>query len=109
MRSLIKLPKLNKLLVPNQRMAFSSEEAAAKPLQHSINQLNQSYETENMMSIQFTLNESPGVLNKAVAILTNNQINMKRIASKPSKFVQNNWREVDFFIDIEGTTQDENV
>jgi prephenate dehydratase len=62
-----------------------------------------------MMSIQFTLNESPGVLNKAVAILTNNQINMKRIASKPSKFVVNNWREVDFFIDIEGTTQDENV
>lgn len=27
----------------------------------------------------------------------------------PSKFIENNWREVDFFIDIEGKTSDENV
>ncbi|MFM7858950.1 MAG: hypothetical protein ACKO96_45255 [Flammeovirgaceae bacterium] len=42
--------------------------------------------------MQFTLNEAPGVLNKVLNILTSNRINMTRINSRPSKFIQNNWR-----------------
>ena len=34
---------------------------------------------------------------------------MTRIQSKPSKFNHNNWRQVDFFIDLEGNPSDENV
>lgn len=41
-------------------------------------------------------------MNKAISIFTSNKINMTRIVSKPTKFVENNWREVDFFIDLEG-------
>jgi len=94
--------------------AFSSAptEDLAQPYlggHHAVTNAQQVWETENMMSLQFTLSESHGVLNKALGILTNNHINMKRIMSKPSKFVENNWREVDFFIDIEGTLHDENV
>ena len=42
------------------------------------------------------------MLNKALNILTSNRINLTRIASRPSKFVKDNWRQVDFFIDFEG-------
>jgi len=63
----------------------------------------------NRTSLQFTLSEAHGVLNKAINIFTSNHINMTRIVSKPSKFVENNWREVDFFIDIEGNWDDKNV
>jgi prephenate dehydratase len=56
-----------------------------------------------------TLSEAPGMLNKALNILTSNQINMTRISSRPSKFIINNWRQVDFFIDIEGNPTDTNV
>lgn len=48
-------------------------------------------------------------MNKAITILTSNHINMKRIVSKPCKIVENNWRETDFFIDIEGNLTDPNV
>jgi hypothetical protein len=34
---------------------------------------------------------------------------MTRINSKPSKIFDNNWRTVDFFIDIEGSLNDNNV
>ena len=34
---------------------------------------------------------------------------MTRISSRPSKFIVNNWRQVDFFIDIEGNSTDSNV
>lgn len=67
------------------------------------------WEIDNRTSLQFTLSESHGVLNKALNILTSNQINMTRIYSKPSKFVQNNWRKTNFFIDIEGKLEDSNV
>ena len=48
-------------------------------------------------------------MNKALNILTSNKINMTRITSKPAKFVENNWRQVDFFVDLEGKLTDENV
>ena len=57
----------------------------------------------------FTLSEAHGILNKALNILTSNNINMTRIQSKPTKFYQDGWRKVNFHVDIEGTNQDKNV
>ena len=55
------------------------------------------------------MNEAPGILNKALNILTSNHVNLTRINSRPSKFIKNNWRQVNFFIDIEGDLHDSNV
>ena len=57
----------------------------------------------------FTLSEAPGVLNKALNILTSNRVNMTRISSLPSKIILDNWRETNFFVDIEGNTTDANI
>lgn len=67
------------------------------------------WEVQDRTSVLVTLSEAPGMLNKALNILTSNQINMTRIQSRPSKFIHNNWRQVDFFIDIEGNSTDKNV
>lgn len=67
------------------------------------------WETVDKTSLSFTLTESHGVLNKALNILTSNQINLTRISSKPSKFVLNNWRKTNFYIDIDGTLNESNV
>ncbi len=67
------------------------------------------WETHGRTSLQFTLTEAPGILNKAINIFTNNQVNMTRIHSKPSKFFSGGWRSVDFFIDVEGHTTDINL
>jgi phenylalanine-4-hydroxylase len=92
---------------------FGESTQASKPdLSHSIienNKLHRLWEVENRTSLQFTLSESHGVLNKALNILTSNKINLTRINSKPSKIVENNWRTVDFFIDLEGSLKDKNV
>lgn len=45
---------------------------------------------------------------KALSILTCNNINMTRIQSKPSKFIEES-RTVDFFVDLEGSLDDANV
>jgi len=66
------------------------------------------WETQDRISLLFTLNESPGVLNKALHILTSNKVNMTRIQSKPGKFFQDNWREVDFYIDVQSKANDKN-
>jgi prephenate dehydratase len=34
---------------------------------------------------------------------------MTRIHSKPSKFIENDWRQVEFHVDIEGLLSDSNV
>lgn len=34
---------------------------------------------------------------------------MTRISSIPSKIILDNWRETNFFVDIEGNTGDKNV
>lgn len=67
------------------------------------------WEVKNRTSMLITLSEAPGMLNKALNILTSNKINMTRISSRPSKFIVNNWRQVDFFIDMEGNPTDTNV
>jgi len=96
---------MNKLLLKPQRgiipyfknirkFGGTTSYAEKADLEHSV--LNDGkaplWEVENRTSLVFTLNESPGVLNKALGVLTNNKINMTRIHSKPSKFIDNNWR-----------------
>jgi hypothetical protein len=92
-------------VIPQRLFSGQMNQVAAQDFSQQL----QNWETMNRTSLQFTLSEAHGVLNKAINILTSNQINMTRIVSKPSKFVQNNWREVDFFVDIEGSPNDPNV
>lgn len=67
------------------------------------------WETLNRTGLQISLNESPGILNKVLNIFTSNKVNLTRISSKPRKFTQGNWREIDFMIDIEGDIGQEHV
>lgn len=91
-------------------MEQDSESVAQQDLSApSTEALPELWEVSDRTSLQFTLSEAHGVLNKAINILTSNKINMTRIQSRPSKFVVNNWRQVDFFIDIEGNLLDANV
>jgi phenylalanine-4-hydroxylase len=109
---MLNLLKLSKRGI-NTQLRYFGETAPAKPdIKHSVigNQnVSKLWEIQNRTSLQFTLSESHGVLNKALNILTSNKINLTRINSKPSKIVENNWRTVDFFIDLEGSLKDKNV
>ena len=67
------------------------------------------WETKDKTSLLISLIEAPGMLNKALHILTSNKVNLTQIQSKPSKFVKNDWREIDFFVDIKGKLSDKNV
>jgi len=116
MRSLLKIPK--KLHIPQRNLLsqfrfFSTKDDYAKQdLKHSIIDAEKGlplWEIKNRTSLMFTLSEAHGMLNKALNILTSNKINMTRIQSKPSKFIENDWRKVDFHVDIEGTNDDKNV
>lgn len=99
MRHLIK-SKSSQLILPMNRGMMGG--AAQTPVDKKYQQALKQWETKDRTSLQFTLSETPGALNKAISIFTSNKINMTRIVSKPTKFVENNWREVDFFIDLEG-------
>ena len=110
---MLNLLKLSKRGINTQLRFFSEAAQVPKPdLTHAIidkENTSRLWEIQNRTSLQFTVSESHGVLNKAINILTTNKINMTRINSKPSKVFDNNWRTVDFFIDIEGSLQDKNV
>lgn len=74
-----------------------------------------SFEIKDKAGIVFTLSkfssfqaDQSGILNKALNVLTNNNINLTRIESKPSKYYREE-RAHDFYIDFKGTLQDENV
>lgn len=67
------------------------------------------WEVQDRTSLLITLPESPGVLNKALNILTSNKVNMTRIQSKPTKFFFDNWREFDFYIDVQNKSTDTNL
>ena len=114
MRSIVniaKRPYSMKLKYPTRFASSLSSDAAKPDLEHSAINMDsfKLWEIDNRTSLQFTLSESHGVLNKALNILTSNDINMTRISSKPSKVIQNNWRKTNFYIDIEGTLEDKNV
>ena len=110
--NIAKRPYSMKLKYQGRAVSTLASETARPDLEHSVINPDAPFklwEIDNRTSLQFTLSESHGVLNKALNILTTNQINMTRIYSKPSKFVQNNWRKTNFFIDIEGKLEDSNV
>ena len=48
-------------------------------------------------------------MNQALSVFTKNNVNMTRIQSKPSKFTSGEKRQVDFYIDVEGTLTDRAV
>lgn len=110
---MLNLLKLQRRTIVTQQRFFSEAASVQKPdIAHSIiesTERSKLWEIQNRTSIQFTLSESHGVLNKALNILTSNRINLTRIQSKPSKFVEDNWRTVDFFVDLEGSLADKNV
>ena len=56
----------------------------------------------------FTLNDTPGILLKALSAFTNNEINLTRILSKPSKIFTGT-KSIEFYADFYGTKNDSNV
>jgi prephenate dehydratase len=66
------------------------------------------WEVEDRTAIAFSLNDSPGVLMKALQIFTDNNINMTRIQSKPSRYVKDK-RLYEFYADFDGTQRDPQV
>ena len=67
------------------------------------------WEMEDRSGILLTLSDRPGILNDALAILKNNNINMTSIASRPPKTTESNERLINFNIDFHGSFEDQNV
>jgi len=68
----------------------------------------QLWEMEDRVGILLTLDDSPGILNKALTILQDNKINMTSIQSRPPKTVSNE-NIINFNIDFHGSFEDQNV
>jgi len=66
------------------------------------------WEMEDRSAIMLTLADKPGILNKALNIITANGINMTSIQSRPPKLLQAE-RVMDFNIDFYGTYDEPNV
>ena len=64
------------------------------------------WDMEDRSGILLTLNDRPGVLNDALAILSKNNINMTSIQSRPPKTVNQNEKLINFNIDFHGTFED---
>ena len=67
------------------------------------------WDMEDRSGILLTLTDRPGVLNDALSILKNNQINMTSIQSRPPKTINQNEKLINFNIDFHGKFEDENV
>lgn len=66
------------------------------------------FEEQNRMAILLTLTDKPGQLNKALNIITANNINMTSIQSRPPKLLHEK-RYMDFNIDFFGSQEEPNV
>ena len=66
------------------------------------------WEMEDRSGILLTLSDSPGILNKALAILSTNNINMTSIQSRPPKTATDE-KLINFNIDFHGNFEDDNV
>lgn len=66
------------------------------------------WEIEDRTSIAFSLDDRPGVLMKALQIFTDNNINMTRIQSKPTRYVKEK-RLYEFYADFDGAQMDPKV
>lgn len=60
------------------------------------------------MAILLTLEDKPGILNKALNIMTQNNLNLTAINSRPPKLIKRK-RSMNFNIDFEGKHDDLNV
>jgi len=63
------------------------------------------WEMEDRVGILLTVDDTPGVLSKALQILTSNSINMTSIASRPPK-LSGNKKLINFNIDFHGSFED---
>jgi|Transcript_23381 hypothetical protein len=68
----------------------------------------QLWEMEDRVGILLTLEDRPGILNDALAVLHKHNINMTSISSRPPK-TANDERIVNFNIDFHGSFEDDNV
>ena len=59
------------------------------------------WDMEDRSGILLTLNDRPGVLNDALAILSKNNINMTSIQSRPPKTVNQNEKLINFNIALD--------
>lgn len=66
------------------------------------------WEMNDRMAILLTLEDKPGILNRALNIMTENKINLTAINSRPPKLI-NKQRTMNFNIDFEGTHDMPNV
>ena len=66
------------------------------------------WEMEDRSGILLTLSDGPGILNKALAILSSNNINMTSIQSRPPKTATDE-KLINFNIDFHGNFEDDNV
>lgn len=66
------------------------------------------WEMEDRMAILLTLSDKPGILNKALNMMSEHNVNMSSIQSRPPKISDNN-RVVDFNIDFYGNYEQKNV
>ena len=61
------------------------------------------WEIKDRTSLQFTLHDKPGILNKALEVFGKNNINLTRINSRPEKITCGEERCFEFFVDFYGT------
>ena len=69
----------------------------------------QLWDMEDRCGILLTLDDQPGVLNKALEVLNKNGINMTSIQSRPPKTSSTQDRLINFNIDFHGSFEDGNV
>ena len=68
----------------------------------------QLWEMEDRVGILLTLDDQPGILNKALSILQSKNINLTSIQSRPPKTISDE-TIINFNIDFHGSFEDENV
>lgn len=59
------------------------------------------WEITDRTSVSFVLEDKPGILLKALSVFTDNNVNLTRIQSKPSKLIKME-REIEFYVDFDG-------
>lgn len=111
--------KKGKILLPNQCAQFggmmgmgkkADELAAMADEQTPVNQYDaiDLWQMENRVGILLTMKDEPGCLAKALNILTQYNLNMTSIQSRPPKTVGQQ-KMINFNIDLEGSFKDDNV
>jgi phenylalanine-4-hydroxylase len=77
---------------------------------HSMSSFNNEkyFEVNDKTGIIVTLEDKPGILNKALSVMDKNNVNLTHIQSKPSKYHKET-HAFDFYLDFYGTVEDEHV